>query len=43
MLLAKNGVVHKSSLWNKAGYGEDTIIANLDTGKSQNKGMLWSS
>ncbi|EOA14961.1 hypothetical protein CARUB_v10028308mg [Capsella rubella] len=32
MLLEKNGVVHKSSLWNKAGYGEDTIIANLDTG-----------
>ncbi|KAG7534870.1 PA domain [Arabidopsis thaliana x Arabidopsis arenosa] len=32
MLLEKNGVVHKSSLWNKAGYGQDTIIANLDTG-----------
>ncbi|ESQ42366.1 hypothetical protein EUTSA_v10015943mg [Eutrema salsugineum] len=32
MLLEKNGVVHKSSLWHKAGFGEDTIIANLDTG-----------
>ncbi|KAG2311029.1 hypothetical protein Bca52824_022586 [Brassica carinata] len=32
MLLEKHGVVHKSSLWNKAGFGEDTIIANLDTG-----------
>ncbi|CAH2069391.1 unnamed protein product [Thlaspi arvense] len=32
MLLEKNGVVHKSSLWNKAGFGEGTIIANLDTG-----------
>ncbi|XP_009126659.1 subtilisin-like protease SBT5.4 isoform X2 [Brassica rapa] len=32
MLLEKHGVVHKSSLWKKARFGEDTIIANLDTG-----------
>ncbi|KAJ4911011.1 Subtilisin-like protease SBT5.4 [Raphanus sativus] len=32
MLLEKHGVVHKSSLWKKAGFGEGTIIANLDTG-----------
>ncbi|KAL6990592.1 hypothetical protein U1Q18_008709 [Sarracenia purpurea var. burkii] len=32
MLLEKNGVVNPSSLWNKAQYGEDIIIANLDTG-----------
>ncbi|CAN8253326.1 unnamed protein product [Cochlearia groenlandica] len=32
MLLEKNGVVHKSSLWTKAGFGQDTIVANLDTG-----------
>ncbi|KAF8054516.1 hypothetical protein N665_1327s0002 [Sinapis alba] len=32
MLLEKHGVIHKSSLWKKAGFGEDTIIANLDTG-----------
>ncbi|XP_042500243.1 subtilisin-like protease SBT5.4 [Macadamia integrifolia] len=30
--LEKNGVVHRSSIWAKARYGEDTIIANLDTG-----------
>lgn len=30
--LERNGVVHKSSLWKKARYGEDTIIGNLDTG-----------
>ncbi|KAL6981197.1 hypothetical protein U1Q18_022828 [Sarracenia purpurea var. burkii] len=32
MLLEKNGVVHPNSLWNKAQYGKDIIIANLDTG-----------
>ncbi|CAA7032159.1 unnamed protein product [Microthlaspi erraticum] len=32
MLLEKNGVVHNSSLWKRAGFGEDTIIGNLDTG-----------
>ncbi|KDP29034.1 hypothetical protein JCGZ_16423 [Jatropha curcas] len=32
MLLEKSGVIHPSSLWKKARFGEDTIIANLDTG-----------
>ncbi|KDP29035.1 hypothetical protein JCGZ_16424 [Jatropha curcas] len=32
MLLEKNGVIHPSSLWKKARFGEDVIIANLDTG-----------
>ncbi|KAJ9184226.1 hypothetical protein P3X46_003973 [Hevea brasiliensis] len=32
MLLEKNGTVHPSSLWTKAGFGEDIIIANLDSG-----------
>ncbi|KAJ7946477.1 Subtilisin-like protease [Quillaja saponaria] len=32
MLLEQDGVVHSSSLWKKARYGEDTIIGNLDTG-----------
>ncbi|XP_057960816.1 subtilisin-like protease SBT5.4 [Malania oleifera] len=27
-----NGVLHSSSFWEKARFGEDTIIANLDTG-----------
>ncbi|KAF2292386.1 hypothetical protein GH714_021704 [Hevea brasiliensis] len=27
-----SGVIHRGSLWNKANFGEDTIIANLDTG-----------
>ncbi|KAF3675367.1 subtilisin-like protease SBT5.3 isoform X2 [Capsicum chacoense] len=27
-----NGIIHPSSLWNKARFGEDTIIGNLDTG-----------
>ncbi|KAL3627219.1 hypothetical protein CASFOL_028582 [Castilleja foliolosa] len=30
--LEKNGVIHPSSLWEKARYGQDTIIATLDTG-----------
>ncbi|GAV70577.1 Peptidase_S8 domain-containing protein/PA domain-containing protein/Inhibitor_I9 domain-containing protein [Cephalotus follicularis] len=32
MLLEKEGVIHSSSVWNQARFGEDTIIANLDTG-----------
>lgn len=28
-----NGVVPPSSVWKKARFGEDSIIANLDTGK----------
>lgn len=31
--LERNGVIHPSSIWEKARFGEDTIIANLDTGK----------
>ncbi|XP_022758875.1 subtilisin-like protease SBT5.3 isoform X1 [Durio zibethinus] len=30
--LEQNGVVSSNSIWNKARYGEDTIIGNLDTG-----------
>lgn len=30
--LESNGEVPKNSAWEKARYGEDTIIANLDTG-----------
>ncbi|KAL1143472.1 hypothetical protein V6Z11_A11G162900 [Gossypium hirsutum] len=30
--LEQNGVVPSNSIWNKARYGEDTIIGNLDTG-----------
>ncbi|KAI8009907.1 Subtilisin-like protease SBT5.4 [Camellia lanceoleosa] len=30
--LEDNGVIHSSSIWKKARFGEDTIIANLDTG-----------
>ncbi|XP_073058769.1 subtilisin-like protease SBT5.4 [Primulina eburnea] len=32
LMLERNGVIHPSSLWRKARFGEDTIIANLDTG-----------
>ncbi|KAK6123902.1 hypothetical protein DH2020_042345 [Rehmannia glutinosa] len=32
LMLETDGVVHPSSLWEKARYGEDTIIATLDTG-----------
>ncbi|KAL3850976.1 hypothetical protein ACJIZ3_012858 [Penstemon smallii] len=32
LMLERNGVIHPSSIWNKARFGEDTIIANLDTG-----------
>ncbi|KAM7503306.1 hypothetical protein LguiB_002210 [Lonicera macranthoides] len=32
LMLEHNGVIHSSSLWKKARFGEDTIIANLDTG-----------
>ncbi|KAI4306261.1 hypothetical protein L6164_029554 [Bauhinia variegata] len=30
--LERNGIVPTHSVWNKGRYGEDTIIANLDTG-----------
>ncbi|KAK3025522.1 hypothetical protein RJ639_042057 [Escallonia herrerae] len=30
--LENNGVIHASSIWKKARFGEDTIIGNLDTG-----------
>lgn len=36
MLLEKDGVVDPSSLWKRARFGEDSIIANLDTGNSYN-------
>lgn len=34
MLMEKEigGVIHPSSLWEKANFGEDIIIGNLDTG-----------
>ncbi|GMY36573.1 subtilisin-like protease SBT5.4 [Fagus crenata] len=32
MLLEKEGVIHPKSLWKRAKFGEDIIIANLDTG-----------
>ncbi|KAK4439496.1 Subtilisin-like protease SBT5.4 [Sesamum alatum] len=32
LMLERQGVIHPSSAWKKARYGEDTIIANLDTG-----------
>lgn len=32
MLLENNGVIHSSSAWGKGRFGEDIIIANLDTG-----------
>ncbi|XP_073048022.1 subtilisin-like protease SBT5.4 isoform X1 [Primulina eburnea] len=32
LMLEKNGVIHPSSIWKKARFGEDTIIGNLDTG-----------
>ncbi|KAG6639213.1 subtilisin-like protease SBT5.4 [Carya illinoinensis] len=32
MSMDQGGVVHSSSLWEKARFGEDTIIGNLDTG-----------
>ncbi|KAK6286804.1 hypothetical protein POUND7_012983 [Theobroma cacao] len=32
--LEQKGVVPSNSIWNKARYGEDTIIGNLDTGES---------
>lgn len=33
--LENNGVVPKGSIWEKARYGEGTIIANFDTGQFQ--------
>ncbi|CAO2816643.1 unnamed protein product [Amaranthus hypochondriacus] len=32
MQLEKNGVINKNSIWKRTRFGEDTIIANLDTG-----------
>lgn len=32
MLLEKYGIIHPDSLWKRAEFGEDIIIANLDTG-----------
>ncbi|KAL0398923.1 UNVERIFIED_CONTAM: Subtilisin-like protease SBT5.4 [Sesamum radiatum] len=32
LMLERQGVIHQSSAWKKARFGEDTIIANLDTG-----------
>ncbi|KAK9284179.1 hypothetical protein L1049_023347 [Liquidambar formosana] len=32
MGLEDNGIIPSNSIWNKARYGEDTIIGNLDTG-----------
>ncbi|KAL2245053.1 UNVERIFIED_CONTAM: Subtilisin-like protease SBT5.4 [Sesamum indicum] len=32
LMLERQGVIHKLSAWKKARFGEDTIIANLDTG-----------
>ncbi|XP_012849317.1 PREDICTED: LOW QUALITY PROTEIN: subtilisin-like protease SBT5.4 [Erythranthe guttata] len=32
LMLENEGVIPSSSLWNKARFGQDTIIANLDTG-----------
>ncbi|CAI9787845.1 unnamed protein product [Fraxinus pennsylvanica] len=32
LMLERNGNIHASSLWMKSGFGEDAIIANLDTG-----------
>jgi hypothetical protein len=31
--LEHDGVIGKNSIWNKARYGEDTIIGNLDPGE----------
>ncbi|KAJ4981421.1 hypothetical protein NE237_032258 [Protea cynaroides] len=41
--LEKNGTVEPGSLWEKARYGADTIIANLDTGYEAAVGPLNSS
>ena len=30
--LERNDVVPSDSIWNKASFGEDTIIGNIDTG-----------
>ncbi|KAG8385917.1 hypothetical protein BUALT_Bualt03G0095100 [Buddleja alternifolia] len=32
LMLERDGVVHPSSIWKKARFGEDTIIGNLDSG-----------
>lgn len=39
MRLEKNGIVHRSSLWKKAEFGQDIIIANLDTGNYVHQGL----
>ena len=31
--MERHGMTPPDSIWNKARYGEDTIIANIDTGK----------
>lgn len=31
--LERNGLIPSDSIWKKARFGEDTIIANIDTGK----------
>jgi hypothetical protein len=42
MLLEKDGVVDPSSLWKRARFGEDSIIANLDTGNSNSLPFSYS-
>ena len=32
MMLESDGVIYRGSSWEKARFGEDTIIGNLDTG-----------
>ncbi|KAJ8426163.1 hypothetical protein Cgig2_032645 [Carnegiea gigantea] len=39
--LENNGVVPPDSIWKKAGFGEDVIIANLDTGQFHSYQNFW--